>query len=254
MPAPPQCTRLGRQCREINVSVRISDLDDDGLTLQDAAATWLTGHTQRITWGDPYIDDRMLMVDATVHIPCRYLKTNGKGVSCAVHGYTGPTPQSTQPDQPRELQLGNDRFSVIHTKKRRELRLPFERPKARALPVIQEENPCLEAPCKTADNTMGAACCRDLTLELEMPKRQKRAEALLRSRRSPYLCKVKREDEDTMECEVISACGYLSVDDGISCTLHGRERPNGKPAKPSLCSEWPDLEEDETGHPGCVFC
>ena len=74
-------------------------------------------------------------------------------------------------------------------------------------PVIQDENPCLEASCRTADNTVGAACCRDLTLELEIPKRQKRVEALLRSRKSPFVCRIKREDEDTMECEVISAYG-----------------------------------------------
>jgi hypothetical protein len=51
--------------------VRISDLDDDGLTMQDASATWLTGHTERITWGEPYVEGRMLLVAATVHVPCR---------------------------------------------------------------------------------------------------------------------------------------------------------------------------------------
>ena len=76
----------------------------------------------------------------------------------------------------------------------------------------------------------------------------------MRSRKKPYVCKVKREDEDILECEVISACGYLNAGDGVTCTLHGRIRPNGEPAKPYLCTEWPDeLDDDETGHPGCVF-
>ncbi len=253
MPNPPPCTRIGRHCRELNVTVRISDLEDDSRTLQDAAATWLTGHTERITWGHPYVDDQYLLVDATIHIPCRYLQTNGIGATCAAYGFRGRSPKSSQADPP-ELQLGSQRFSIIHQRKRTALRLEFEKPAKRSLPVIQEENPCLEAECRTADNTVGAACCRDLALELAIPKAQKRLEALLHTRRSPYLCKVKREDEDTMECEVISACGYLDAEDERSCTLHGRLRPNGRSAKPSLCSEWPDLDEDETGHPGCVFC
>ena len=37
---------------------------------------------------------------------------------------------------------------------------------------------------------------------------------------------------------MISACGYLG-DDGVACTLHGRKRADGRPAKPDLCIEWP---------------
>ncbi len=64
---------------------------------------------------------------------------------------------------------------------------------------------------------------------------------------------MRRVDSDTVECEIISACGYLDAEDGRSCTLHGRVLPNGASAKPQLCFEWPELEEDETGHAGCVF-
>jgi hypothetical protein len=255
MPNPPACSGLGRHCQELDLKVRISDLDDDGLTLQDAASTWITGHTERITFGDPYSENRMLYVDATVHVPCRYLDANGTGSRCTAHGFRGRPPRSTQPHALRRLQLGGDRFSIVHGKRRRNLRLSLEQPRGRALPIIHEENPCATAECRTSDNRVGAACCRDLTLEIEMPERQQRTEALLRARKTPFVCRIKREDEDTVECEVISACGYLDAGDGVSCTLHGRERPNGKPAKPSICSDWPDdLDEDETGHPGCVFC
>ena len=253
MPAPPPCKRLGKQCRELKIAVRISDLEDDSTTLQDASATWLTGHTERITWSAPYTTDEYLMVDATLHVPCRYLQVNGNGAMCSVYGFHGRTPSSTKAKGPG-YQLGKERFSIIHHGERSELKLPLEAPPDRSLPVIQEENPCAGASCRTADNTTGAACCRDLTLELDIPERLSRVELLLRSRKSPYVCKIKREDHDTMECEVISACGYLHPEDSVSCTLHGRIRPNGRPAKPSLCSEWPELEEDETGHPGCVFC
>lgn len=72
----------------------------------------------------------------------------------------------------------------------------------------------------------------------------------MRSRRPPFLCKVDRESDNSLSGELISACGYLK-DDGIECSLHGRRRPDGRPAKPDLCSQWPDGAE--AMHPGCVF-
>ena len=82
------------------------------------------------------------------------------------------------------------------------------------------------------------------------PSAQQRLEALVRSRRSPYLCKVERAGDFSIEAEVISACGFLD-DDGIGCTLHGRVRADGRPAKPDLCSDWPP--KNKGLHPGCVF-
>jgi hypothetical protein len=81
-------------------------------------------------------------------------------------------------------------------------------------------------------------------------KRQRKLEALVRSRRSPYLCKVERCGDYSIEAEMISACAYLD-DDGIGCSLHNRRRSDGRPAKPDLCSEWPERKRDL--HPGCVF-
>lgn len=271
MPTTPPCKSLGRHCRELDLTIRISDIADESQTLQDASATWMTGHTQRITFGKPYVADDELRVDATIHVPCKYLRTNDgrpavrpdgetapvvnggrPGICCAAHGFRGPLPRSTQarPENRDRVRLGNGAFSVFYKGKRRRLNLRLKRAAQHALPVLQSDNPCVGAPCRTGDNVRGAACCRDLTLELMLPETQRRLEALLRSRQSPYLCKVKREDEDTVECEVISACGYLD-DDGISCGLHDRILPNGWRAKPSMCYEWPDLEPDETGHTGC---
>ena len=254
MPTPPPCSNLGRHCQELAVTVRISDLEDDGKTLQDAAATWLIGHTERISWSAPYTANGLLKVDVTIHVPCRYLEADGgNGARCEVHGFRGNMPRSTQPAEPKKLQLGDEQFTVIHRGKRRRLELPLEEPPPRSLPVLESDNPCATAECRTADNKRGAACCRDLTLELDLPKRQKRMEALVRARRTPYVCRIKRDDDETLDCEVISACGYLE-DGTVNCTLHGRLRPNGRPAKPSICTDWPDeLDEDETGHPGCVL-
>ena len=267
MPTPPPCSALGTQCRELKVTIRISDIRDEGRTLQDAATTWLTAHTERITFGAPYVVDHVLSVPATVHVPCKHLKTRtgesairpdghpvakDEPVQCAVHGFRGPVPRSRQrpPGKRPKFYQPDGPYSVFYKGKRRSMHLPLKRALRRSLPTIQNSNPCVGAPCRTGDNKRGAACCRDLTLELDVPKTQRRLEALLRSRKAPYLCKVKREDDDTMECEVISACGFLD-DDDITCVLHDRVLPNGRLAKPSLCYEWPDLEEDETGHPGC---
>jgi hypothetical protein len=152
------------------------------------------------------------------------------------------------------LRQGQDRFTVMQGGRVRSVRLPLKSPPHRSLPVIHHgANPCATARCHTADHTVGAACCRDLTLDVVVPLGDDTTEALLRSRRSPYLCKVKRADETIMECEVISACGYLEAD-GVHCGLHGRVRPDGEPAKPEVCTDWPDFDEEEfSGHPGCVF-
>ena len=97
---------------------------------------------------------------------------------------------------------------------------------------------------------MKAACCRDLQIEIMCTRRQVKLEALVRSRKSPYLCKIDREGDFSIEAEMISACGYLG-DDGVACSLHGRKRADGRTAKPDLCFEWPP--KNQGLHPGCVF-
>jgi hypothetical protein len=272
----PACTWLGRHCRALPVTLRIAALDEDSPDEQDAIATWLLGHTERIAFGTPYVRGRDLLVEAVIHVPCRHLTgpgtpTGGNGggprrkngetpdaeaeqVRCAAHGFEGAlavVPLVTPPP----YRQGDQRFTIVHEGRQQQLDLPPRPPPPRALPVLEAANPCSTAACRTADNTHGAACCRDLTLDVIAPDGASRdLEDLLRARKIPYLCKVTRADASTIECEVISSCGYLEGD-GVSCALHDRVRPDGNPAKPMICSEWPDPEEDEgfTGHPGCVF-
>ena len=258
--AAPPCGGLGPWCRALRVTLRVGSLEDGADSL-DHEATWLLGHTQHISFGELWEDQGDLYADATLHVSCRFLRLGPSGAQCTAHGFAGPVPR-----EPRRAtqtrQLGGDRFVVIDRAHPAAQRLagPQRSPTARALPVLSApngaagevaaDNPCAGAPCRTADNKRGAACCRDLQVEIMCTRAQRKLEALVRTRRSPYLCKVERVGDFSIEAEMISACGYLGAD-GIACTLHGRRRADGRPAKPDLCSEWPP--RGRVLHPGCVF-
>jgi hypothetical protein len=247
----PPCRSLGSQCKSLSVTLRIGELEEGPMSL-DHEATWLLGHTAQIDFLELWEGEGDLYVDAVLHVPCRYLHQDGGKAQCRAHGFEGRAPRGMR-RQPQPLQLGGDRFVVVDDCRNAVLSLPFP---PRSLPVLGNgagsagDNPCATAPCRTADNTRKAACCRDLQVEIMCTRAQRRLEALVRSRRSPYLCKIERGGDYSLEVEMISACGYLEVD-GVSCSLHGRHRADGRTAKPDLCFEWPPKNRDL--HPGCVF-
>jgi hypothetical protein len=245
----PPCRSLGAQCKSLHVTLRIGELEE-GPTSLDHEATWLLGHTERIDFLELWEGEGDLYVEAVLHVGCRYLHEDGGRSTCRAHGFEGATPRGSR-REPQPLQLGGDRFVVVEDCQNAVLDL---RPPARTLPVLGDasagENPCATAPCRTADNTRKAACCRDLQIEIMCTKAQRRLESLVRSRRSPYLCKIERAGDYSLEVEMISACGYLGAD-GVACTLHGRHRADGRTAKPDLCFEWPP--KNRGLHPGCVF-
>ncbi len=221
---------------------------DGGPDSLDHEATWLLGHTQHIAFGALRRRGEELLVDALLHVRCRYLALLGAGrASCRAHGFEGPVPGPAAVT-PSPRQLGGDRFAIVEQGQLVERRLLFPRS---SLPVLEPTtNPCATAPCTTADHKRGAACCRDLQVEILCSKTDATLEALIRSRLSPYLCKITREGEDALEAETISACAYLDGG-GRTCSLHGRLRNDGRPAKPDLCTEWPP--KGKGLHPGCVF-
>lgn len=253
----PQCSSLGSHCRALKVILRIGSLDD-GEASVDHEGTWLLGHTGAITFGDIWSGNGDLYVDAVLHVPCRHLALSAGQATCRAHGFQGQAPaEPRRRAQPR--QLGGDRFRIMQRRRLRDRRLappppPAPRPArqgvGRPLPLLPSSNPCDGAPCTTADHRRGAACCRDLQLEIMCTKRQAKLEALVRHRKSPYLCKVDREGEFSLGVEMISACAYLE-EGGVACTLHGRKRADGRTAKPDLCFDWPP--KGEGLHPGCVF-
>jgi hypothetical protein len=230
------------------VTLRVGSLEDGDASL-DHEATWLLGHTEQITFGELWAGNGDLYVDAVLHVPCRFLRSEGATSECRLHGFRGTTHRSPpRPPQPRRL--GGRRFRIVDAKRMVTRSLASEPAPAHSLPVLEGVNPCAGAPCRTADNKRAAACCRDLQVEIMCTKGERRLEALVRARRSPYLCKVERAGDFSLEVEVISACGYLK-EDGIDCSLHGRLRADGRPAKPDLCTEWPP--KNRGLHPGCVF-
>jgi hypothetical protein len=176
-----------------------------------------------------------------------------QGARCRAHGFAGRWPPETRPAMAASPQHADGTVSLVYRGRLRRQALETRPQPRRRLPVMEPDNPCRGAPCRTADNRRGAACCRDLTLEVLAPAEDPASdhlEALLLARRSPYLCKTARVSPTIIECEVISSCGYLAGD-GITCVLHDRLRPDGKNAKPFVCSDWPKLGPDDTGHPGC---
>jgi hypothetical protein len=236
---------MGPQCRSLKVILRIGCFEDGPASL-DHEATWLLGHTERVDFGEPWDDGEDLFVDAVIHVPCRYLKEAGTSATCGMYGYHGKSrPPARRPAQIRQVR--NDRFRVVEMGRFRDRDLLLPK---RSLPVLAGPNPCATAPCRTSDHRRRAACCRDMEIEIMCEERQTRLESLIWSRKSPYLCKIERAGKFSIEAELISACDYLG-EDGVACTLHGRVRPDGRPAKPDLCSEWPP--KGKGLHPGCVF-
>jgi hypothetical protein len=231
------------------VTLRVTDLND-GWSSADDEATWLLGHTQRLSFGPLRRQDGHLYTDAQLGVPCRYLREDGDGVRCGAHGFQGPA--MAPPVAPEGVRrLAEDRFLIVDRGRLCEQTLPNEtRPSHGALPVLNTPNPCSEAPCRTSDHVRGSACCRDICVEIVCATDDVELEALIRSRKAPYLCKVSRESPDSLEAELISSCGYLEPAQG-ACTLHGRTRPDGRAAKPNICRDWP--EEGDRLHPGCIF-
>jgi hypothetical protein len=250
-PTVPPCRSLGAQCKSLRVTLRIGELEEGPDSL-DHEATWLLGHTARITFLELWEGQGDLYVEAVLHVPCKHLQEAAGTARCRAHGFEGRAPRGARRD-PQPLQLGGERFVIVEGCRNAVRSLPFP---ARRLPVLPgtdgapDENPCATAPCRTADNVRKAACCRDLQIEIMCTRAQRRLEALVRSRRSPYLCKIERAGDYSIEAEMISACGYLESD-GVACSLHGRHRADGRTAKPDLCFEWPP--KDRGLHPGCVF-
>src|SRR6184192_3492191 len=106
--AAPRCGGMGAHCMGLRVTLRIGELEEGPASL-DHEATWLLGHTERISFAELWEDEGDLYVEAVLHVPCRYLHQKNGRSYCQAHGFRGPMPQGPRRlEQP--LQLGNDRF------------------------------------------------------------------------------------------------------------------------------------------------
>ncbi len=241
----PSCSGVGAQCHGLDVTLRVARLDG-GPESADHEATWLLGHTERLDFGPLVGHGDELRCAAYLAIPCRFARVDGATVACGTHGFSGSAPRP--PHRPAERRLGGDRVALAHHGRLQPVEIPPA--PSRGLPVVTGDNPCATARCRTADQTLGAACCRDLQIEILCSPEDVELESLVRTRKSPYLCKVDRESADSLGAEVISACSFLA-EDQVSCSLHGRHRPDGRTAKPDLCFDWP--KPGDVYHSGCVF-
>jgi len=242
--APPPCSGLGPQCRDLDVVLRVTDTED-GVASADDEATWLFGHTERIAFGSLRSEGDTWWVEARLLVPCHFLKEDPASARCAAHGFQGALPAAA-PSEVQPRQLGGDRFRLVQDGELVTGEFPT---RARSLPVIQTENPCLTAPCQTADQARGAACCRDLQLDIRCDPEDQALELLVRARKEPHFRLVDWVAEGVLGAEMISACAYL--DSHRNCTLHDRFRANGEPAKPTICYAWP--EPEDVFHDGCAF-
>ena len=243
----PLCRRTGSHCLELSVTLRVATLEGDADSL-DHEATWLLGHTERIHFGPLEVRGPSLYSKVVLAVPCRFASRKGTTVHCQAHGFQGKVVPKVR--RPVSRQLGAGQFEYVS--RGRLTRGPLRAaPEPRGtLPVLSAANPCATARCRTADGTIGAACCRDLQLEILCRPTNRRLKSLIWARKPPFLCKVDRESPDSLGVEVISACSYLDSG-GVLCSLHGRRRPDGRTAKPDLCFKWPSPGDQY--HRDCVF-
>ena len=89
---------MGAHCMGLRVTLRIGELEEGPASL-DHEATWLLGHTERISFAELWEDEGDLYVEAVLHVPCRYLHQKNGRSYCQAHGFRGPMPRG-----PRRLE------------------------------------------------------------------------------------------------------------------------------------------------------
>ena len=247
MNSPPPCKALGRQCRSLRVTLRVGDLaDGPGL---DHEATWLLGHTEAITFGRPRRVKGDLLVEAELRVPCRYLGPGpGGGSACRAHGFHGPVVRGAAAGEAQPRRLARDRFRVVDRHRQADLALL---PPRRSLPGPEWHQSLRGGALSDrgqhpARGMLPGSADRD-----PLPARRGPAGASDPVPAEPLPLQ-DRADGPTVD----RGGGHLRLwlpgrTDGVSCGLHGRLRPDGRTAKPDLCSEWPDDGKGE--HPGCIF-
>src|SRR4026209_1125894 len=100
--APP-CREMGSHCDSLRVLLRAAT-EDAGRGSADHEATWLVGHTERITFlGDLERDGSDLYSVAELQVPCRFLGADGRGgASWGAQGSSrAAAPRAPDPAEPR---------------------------------------------------------------------------------------------------------------------------------------------------------
>lgn len=242
---PPRCAAMGSYCRQIPVRMVICPPDTDRREA-DHLATWLTGHTGRLDFGEISWRAEGLVVDAVLHAPCAFLRDSpGGAAECVGFGYcdSSETVERVAASRVR----GNRTYELVEDAAIRELQLSELSTDSaeRAHP-----NPCAGVACVAGDRSTGSACCREMAIYILCDETDTGLLQLLMSRDSSVVSRVVRYSPGVLQAQLISACSYLGPRG--DCTLYGRARPDGLPAWPSICQRWP-LTADEVRNPRCIF-
>ena len=250
MSAPPGCESLGRQCQALDVLLRIGSLEE-GVDLPGPRGH-LAPRPHRAHHLRRGLDRRRRAVRrcraaCTLSAPERLCRRAVPLRGARVRGPDAAAPEGGRPAEAARAGPfpggGPDEAGQPPLPAPAYGRFPSSRsPSAQSL-----RGRPLPRPPTTSGERHAAGTCRWRSCA---PGRSCYLEALIRHRKSPYLCKVGREGDFSIDVEMISACGFIEAG-GVACTLHGRNRADGRTAKPDLCFEWPP--KDKGLHPGCVF-
>ena len=158
----------------------------------DHEATWLLGHTQQITFSELWEGEGDLYVEAVLHVRCRYLHEDGDWRSARPHGFEG----RNAPRARREPTAAAARRRPVRGRGGppecgvRELWPPAAPAGARRCHRRREslrDRPLPHGRQHPQSRLLPGPAGRD-----HVHQAQRRLEALVRSRRSPYLCKIER--------------------------------------------------------------
>src|SRR6185503_9894304 len=142
----PSCTSMGSHCRALPVMLRVSDLREDDARFRDDISTWLMGHRQTIDFGTQQVVGNWVVVEATIHVPCKYLNSGARGARCTAHGYSAVVPEVPRPAR-APLVASDGTVTVFQDDKLQTLALEPRAKPEHSLPTL-EVNPCAGAPCR----------------------------------------------------------------------------------------------------------
>ena len=243
----------GSQCQSIRVTLRDRRAGGRPDSL-DHEATWLLGHTAQIDFLELWEGEGDLYVDAVAPRPLSLSAPGGRPgpmPGARLRGARAPGARGASRSRCSSAATASWSSTDCRNAVLRASASPRARCRcSRTAPVARATTPAPRpraAPPTTPAKPPAAVTCRSRSCA-PGPSADWRRWCVRAARR--ISARSSGPATTSLEVEMISACGYLEGD-GVSCSLHGRHRADGRTAKPDLCFEWPP--KNRGLHPGCVF-